>query len=359
VRLVTVGEVGESPGVDIRTRPLPTHPIAAVRAAWGFLKDIHSFAPDLLHLHYAGGKLATMATLAGVRPLVVSVMGGDVLPEQHEGGLSALERRATRRVLDEADLILVKSHALLSVLPAFGDAAAKAEVVRWGVDPERFRRDLEAGRAMRERLGVGPEDRVVLSPRPLRPLYNVHLVVDAMASVLRRVPAALLVVTEYGADPVYRAALEGRASELGIGKRVRFVGARSPGEMPALYSLAEVAVSVPFSDGLPQSLFEAMAGGCPVVVGRLPAYDEILDDHTAVRVELASEPITEAIVRVLTDDRLREGLRARARDRVVQRACLPAEVARVDALYRAAVSGARPRRRLVPLAVDALSLLVR
>jgi glycosyltransferase involved in cell wall biosynthesis len=56
------------------------------------------------------------------------------------------------------------------------------------------------------------------------------------------------------------------------------VGAIPHEEMPAYYSLAEVAVSVPRSDGLPQSLFEALACGTPSVLGRLAAYEEVVTD---------------------------------------------------------------------------------
>src|SRR6185503_6683622 len=98
-------------------------------AARSFLRDLREFQPDLLHVHYAGGKLGTLAAFSGIRPLVVTVMGGDVQPEQHLGGLPALERRATRRLLQQADLLLVKSEALRGELARFGDFAHKTETV--------------------------------------------------------------------------------------------------------------------------------------------------------------------------------------------------------------------------------------
>jgi glycosyltransferase involved in cell wall biosynthesis len=339
VRFVTVGDVLPSQGIEVRSRPLPRHPIAAARAARRFLADVRGFRPDLLHLHYAGGRLGTLAALAGIRPMVVTVMGGDVLPEQHPGGLSVLERRATRRILEQADLLLVKSEALRPALDAWGGFSAKAEVVRWGVDPARFRRDAAAAERMRSRLALSPRDRVVLSPRALAPLYNVHLLVEAMPAVLASAPEALLLLTEYNFEPAYREALRRRVEALRLGDRVRFAGAVPAADMPGLYSLAEAVASVPSSDGLPQSLFEAMACGAPAVLGRLPAYAEVVsDEESALLVDLSAGAIAGALVRLLGDGDLRARLAARGLERVREVAFLPREVERVEALYREALA---------------------
>lgn len=359
VRLVTVGPAGEAPRVEVKTRPLPSL-LAAPQATLGFLRDVWSFRPDLLHLHYAGGRLGSLALLTGVHPLVVTVMGGEVLPEQHIGGMPAWERRATRRVLGDADVILAKSEALRPAIRAFGGADEKVEVVRWGVDPDVFHRDPEAAARLRGKLGLAPEDRVVLSPRILAPLYNTHLLVAAMPAVLARVPRALLLLTEYAADAGYRAAVAASIERLGLADRVRLIGVRAHEEMPALYSLAEVAVSVPASDGLPQSLFESMACATPVVLGRLPAYGEVVrDGESALVVDLDAAAIAAGLVRVLDDRGLAGRLAEHALQEVRRSAVLPREAARVEALYeRARSRPARPCPRL-PRAVDALSLLLR
>jgi glycosyltransferase involved in cell wall biosynthesis len=335
VRFVTLGEVLPAPGVDVRTRPIPRGLFRAVRAVASFLHDIRSFHPDVLHLNYAGGRLGTLTTLAGVHPLVAAVVGGDVLPEQHPGGLSWPERRATRRILQLADLILVKNETLRRAVSDHGDFTAKIETVRWGVDPAQFRHDAEGAQALRGRLGLAPEDRVVLSPRLLRPLYNIHLIVDAMPAVRARLPRAVLLVTEYNADPAYRRSLEERARGYGLGDRVRFIGRMDHEQMPALYSLAEVVVSVPASDGLPQSLFEAMACEVPVVLGRLPSYGEIVvDGESALLTDFDPGTVAAAVLRLLGDPALARSLASSALEQVQRMALMPREVERVEGLYR-------------------------
>jgi glycosyltransferase involved in cell wall biosynthesis len=360
VRLVTLGPVLPSAGIEVRTRPIPETLPQAVRAARGFLDDIRSFEPDLLHVHYAGGKLGTLAAFSGVRPLVVTVMGGDVQPEQHLEGHARLERRATRRLLEQADLLLAKSEALLRELENFGDFGAKTEVVRWGIDVARFRRDPTAGRAWRARLGLQADDRVVLSPRLLRPLYNVHLLIEAWPGVLQRVPTAVLLVSEHRALPDYKAQLEQRARSLGIAEGVRFIGAIDYADMPGLLSACDLSVSVPSSDGLPQSLFEALASETPTVLGRLDAYAEAVTDgtHTLLS-DIEPEALAQAIAKVLGDRQLAASLSRAGLARVGTIASLPYEAERVEGFYRRVLD--QPRRRTPAMArwLDAATLLLR
>lgn len=359
VRLVTLGSALPAPGVDVRTRPLPSGPVAAVAAARGFLRDVRSFLPDLLHLHYAGGKLGTMALLSGVRPLVVTVMGGDVLPEQHPGGLSRLERRATRRVLENADLVLIKSEALRSALPRWGAIRARIEVVRWGVDPARFHRDAEGAARLRARFGLDDRE-AILSPRMLDPRYNIHLIVDALPHVLARRPRACLLLTEYGAVGTYRSRLEGRIAELGVGHNVRFVGQLPHEQMPALLSLADVVVSIPSSDGLPQSLFEAMACETPVILGPLPGYAEaVTHGEQALRVDLEPNEVAAAMLRLLEDRGFARSLADRGLARVREVAFLPREMERVGRLYEEALEAPRSRDSFGARVLDAASLFLR
>ena len=120
--------------------------------------------------------------------------------------------------------------------------------------------------------------KVVLSPKILIPFYNIHVLVEAMAKVVARESRAHLVLTEYGADPLYRSALLERLEALGLGHAVTLVGHVAHSEMPTMYALADVAVGIPNSDGLPQTLLEAMACGVPSVIGPLDRYSEIVRD---------------------------------------------------------------------------------
>jgi glycosyltransferase involved in cell wall biosynthesis len=262
-------------------------------------------------------------------------------------------------VLEEADLILLRSEALRPALAHFGALRARVETVRWGVDPARFQRHTADGEAMRRRLELSARDRVLLSPRNLTADSNGTLMIEAMPRVLRAVPHALLLFAEGQADPAYRDGLIGRSLDLGLGDRVRFLGRVEHADMPALYSLAEAVVNIPSADGLTQSLFEAMACEAPLLLGRLPAYAEVVADGDSVlMVDFTADAVAAGMVRLLSDRVVRTWLAGRALARVREVALLPRDAERVEGYYRQLVAS-RSRRRSRSRTLDALSLFVR
>ena len=359
VRLVTLGPVLPHEGIEVRTRPLPTTPIEGLRAFLSFQRDLRDFHPDLLHVHYAGGRLGSLALASGIKPLVVTVMGGDVQPEQHMGRAGALDHRTTIRLLKGADLILAKSTALGHEIARYGDYAAKTETVRWGIETARFTRDAARGDAMRRRLGLG-DGPVLLSPRILRPLYNIHLIVEAMPSILAVRADAVLLISRHREDQEYATKLRQRVSDLGIERSVLFIEPVSYDDMPGLLSTTSVVISVPFSDGLPQTLFESLASQTPIVLGRLGAYEEIVqDDREVLLTDLASPSIAAAVSRLLTEPELARRLQEAGLKRIKETASLKDEARRVDFMYRKILAKPRRSSPLVPRILDAMSLAFR
>jgi glycosyltransferase involved in cell wall biosynthesis len=359
VRLVTLGPVLEHRGLEVRTRPLPTNPIAGVRAFMSFQRDLRDFEPDLLHVHYAGGRLGSLALASGIRPLVVTVMGGDVQPEQHMGAATSLDHRTTARLLREADLILAKSIALRADIARYGDFASKTETVRWGIETARFKRDRAVGESTRRRLGL-PDGTLLLSPRILRPLYNIHLIVDAMPAILAARPDAVLLVSRHREDPEYAARLRRRVSELGIDRQVRFIEPIGYDDMPGVLSATAVVVSVPFSDGLPQTLFESLASETPIVMGRLSAYEEIVENGREVLLAgLDANSIASAVSRLLTETGFADRLVKNGLRRILEQASLPDEARRVESFYRRILARPRTASPFGPRILDAASLAFR
>jgi glycosyltransferase involved in cell wall biosynthesis len=269
------------------------------------------------------------------------VMGGDVLFDE-QGSPTRMGKWLTLHLLRAADYITSKSHHLTSVLDRLGGFAAKTERIVWGVSLAQFRR-VDHGE-LRARLGLAPGDRVILSPKILQPLYRVHLIVEAMPIVLAACPEALLLVTEYAADAQYKAAIAARIVSLGLGERIRFCGEVRYAEMPKYYSLAELAVAVPSSDGLPQTLLEAMACETPNVLSGLERYEEVVSHETsAYFVEATPSDVAAGILNLLQDDALRTGIAGNALRIVKEIGNLDDQAARVEARYRALATSTRPR----------------
>jgi glycosyltransferase involved in cell wall biosynthesis len=139
--------------------------------------------------------------------------------------------------------------------------AGRLRVIPNAVDLDRFRpADRAAARAALE-LPAGP---LLACAARLEPVKGVDVLIDALT---RLPPAVTLAVAGEGSAAT---ALAAQAARVAPG-RVRFLGRIEA--MPALYAAADLTVLPSRAEGLPLSLLEAQAAGCPVVataVGGVP-----------------------------------------------------------------------------------------
>ena len=75
-----------------------------------------------------------------------------------------------------------------------------------------------------------------------------------------------------------------------------------------LYAISFVTISIPKTDGLPQTIFESFAAGCPVISGDLKTYDGILDhEHSGLRLPgKSAQELSDAIFRIFSEKTLKE-----------------------------------------------------
>ena len=307
-----------------------------------FLRVVRACRPDVVHIHFATNRYGWFASLLGTRPLVVTVMGTDVAPFEERDHPETIGDWLTMRLFRDADYITPPSYFLVDVVNRLGDFRAKTERIIWGIPLDKFARTDASG--LRRRLGIAPTARVIVSPKTLRPLYRIHLLVDAMAIVRRSCPDAVLVMSEYVPDEEYRDEIVRRIDELDLARQAVFSGPVEEPEMPAFYSMADVSIAIPPRDGMPLALFESLACGTPQILSRLPRYEEIVQhEESAYFVDPDPESIAAGIVRLLEDETLRSRIVQQGRRVVEEQADLDEQVARVDKRLRELANRTRPR----------------
>jgi phosphatidylinositol alpha-1,6-mannosyltransferase len=156
---------------------------------------------------------------------------------------------------------------------------ARVRVIRLGADPGRFRPDGAA-------LDLGP-GRWLLTVARLVP----HKGVDtALAALAQLGPGARDVRYAIAGEGPDRPRLERLAAELGVAERVRFLGAVSEADLPALYRAATIYLGLsreegPQGEGFGLALAEAAASGRPVVAARSGGVaDAVLEGASAILV---------------------------------------------------------------------------
>lgn len=280
--------------------------------AWATRRLVRRHRPQVIHAHWLVPQGFTMALLrlfGHTPPFLVTSHGADLFSLRGRL-MNALKRRVARA----SAAMTVVSSAMREEAVHIGMQPPRLEVLPMGVDFQaRFVPDATEARRTDQLLFVGR----------LVPKKGLTHLLDALPLVLARRPAVRLAIVGFGPEA---ALLREQTQRLGLESKVEFLGAMPQAELPKLYRSASLFVA-PFvrdaagdQEGLPVALMEAVACGCPVVVGDVPGIRDILGKAAAavcVKPE-DSAALAAAILAALDDP---AGAQARAlqlRQNVVQ-----------------------------------------
>jgi phosphatidylinositol alpha-1,6-mannosyltransferase len=144
---------------------------------------------------------------------------------------------------------------------------------------------------------------------------NIDLVIQAMPALLRKVPDAFYVVVGDGED---RSRLEQIARQASVAERVFFVGRVSDAHLPAYYQNSDLFVLPSTKEGFGIVFLEAMYYGKACIGAHAGGIPEVIQDgHTGLLVDVATpEHLAQAMIRVLSDNKVRCEFGCRGRERL-------------------------------------------
>lgn len=302
----------------------------AKRRRW-VLYHTAKIQPDIVHTLWLGERAFDMF-LAGVHPMGVTLWGSDIRKMNETPRLKSLKMQIALR---NADLVTADSHELLEISQEKGAKAGKCHLIGVpGIDVTNFSNPKRDGELFKD-FGIPDGAKVILSCRAVQPLYQTHNIVDAFQHVYQEIPDAFLLIINYNSLPEYLTRIKEQISQSGLEKNILIVDMVSYQQMPELYAGSRVMVSIPQTDGMPQSVYEAMAAGCPVVVSDLSTYNGVVEHNkTGLRVP-GDQPvqIAKAILRVLKENELCHNLIAQGRALMQERGDIFQEMSKMEQLY--------------------------
>jgi len=285
--------------------------------------------PDVLHTHSWGTLFEGLvaARLASV-PFVV------------HGEHGTLEARrfnllAQRWGWMRADRLLSVSSRLADRMAAqVGVARARICVIRNGIDTNRFNPAARA--AARQQLAIASDDVVIGTVGRLVPVKDQSMLLRAAAELKRRTRQFRLLLA---GDGPLRDALQEQAHALGIQNEVSFLGERR--DVEVVLAACDVFVLSSLSEGLSNTILEAMSTGLPVVATRVGGADELVDDgRTGVLVPPAQpDALATALASLIDDPAARRTMGAAGRLRAEREFSIARMAADYEALYATVAGG--------------------
>jgi glycosyltransferase involved in cell wall biosynthesis len=330
-------------GTDAGLGVHPTRTPRAVAALTGdgltLLRHARRHGVALIHANSVRAALAcAVARRLGGPPLAVHVH--DIL------GTDRISSAVRAVVNSTADVVLANSECVRATVERPGGPAVV--VVDNPVDVACFDPGRADGARMRRELGLDDQQPALVIVGQITPWKGQETAIRALAQLPERFSTTRLLIV--GA-PVFAAAgtsydnlaylnrLRELVSELGVGDRVIFLGARS--DVPDVLAAATLALVPSWVEPFGRVVIEAMAMGVPVVATERGGPAEILAGEAGGVLVPPRDAAawSHAIERLLDDRDERTRLGATGRRRALARYTLDRFVSRVLAAYAVGVGG--------------------
>jgi glycosyltransferase involved in cell wall biosynthesis len=272
---------------------------------------------DIFHAHWVipAGPIAAIAAKLVGKPLIISLHGSDLFfASKHR-----LLKPIAQACFGQATAVTACSPQLREGALALGAAPERTELILWGADPQLFmdNQGVDSER-LRQQLNILPGSPIILNLGRLVEKKGVEFLVQAMPAVCRQHPSAVLIIAGDGPE---RPRLAEIANRLGIATHVRFVGNVPWPQVAGYLQISDLFVVPSIEDGsgnldgLPTTIFEAMAAGVPVVASNVAGIPlAVLHGQTGLLVEQRQpDRLAEAINALLTEPSRRQQMGCTAR----------------------------------------------
>lgn len=219
---------------------------------------LRELKPDMVVL-YQLNLTAFVVALAKKRsiPALAVAIGSDVLLMPKRGFVF---RAMLRYILKSSDAFNAVCPYLVEQMRQYAPKNAKIVLANLGI----------------ELVKPSEKENIVYSNRLHSPLYRIDDIIRAFANFVSKSEYASwrLVVAADGREEE----LLSLAKELKIESKVSFVGWLSPEKNKEYYAKSKIYISIPCSDGLPNSLMEALSAECLAIVSDLPSYKGLIEN---------------------------------------------------------------------------------
>lgn len=242
-----------------------------------------------------------------------------------------LNERLDRLLVHYADLVVGVSQAQSEKVKHSGVPEAKVVTIRNAIDRSRFERQDPIGRDALAALVAAPVKHIVGFAGRLSPEKGPDIFVRAAIEMLRHRDDVGFVL--FGDGPM-KAEIVSLISQAGAVGHVTLAGFQT--DLDRLMPNLDVLALTSYTEGLPNSVLEAMASCVPVVATSVGGVPEVISDGENGILVTPGDPtaVVEGLQRLLSDASLRSKITAAGLRRIEQEFTFEAQALRYESLIR-------------------------
>jgi glycosyltransferase involved in cell wall biosynthesis len=246
--------------------------LAKLRLIWQTVK------PDLVHVHWVDQR-AFLCAQARLHPLILTCWGADINSHFEKPITESRHRSQTVQALSAADHITADADEVLERCQMLVGHSVPTSIFYFGINFNKFKSGYQAERLdWRKKYNIADDVPVFLSVRrPIRQMGHDYIL-RAFAEFVKtgNSQAVIVFVRFLSQNSEYEDELNQLAFEYGIQENIIWVDGVEYDKLPLLYAAIDYVINYPIHDGLPVSLFEAVACKKPILTANLMAYADVL-----------------------------------------------------------------------------------
>lgn len=286
--------------------------------------------PKILHA-LGAGSAGWLGMASGFHPFIVTALGSDLLllPKK-----SNVQKYLTLRALNDADHVICVSEHIARKATQYGIRSDKIDIIRSSIDTDIFNPKTNS-KAIRSKHHLGPGP-IVVSIRAMNYIYNPITIAYAIPKVLKIIPDSQFLIFTYNCDEDLLHHFKSIINQMNVDHAITYIDPISDdNEIAEYFRSANVAISVPSSDGNPVSVLESMACGAALVLSDLPSLHEWAEnEQEALFVPVGDvDSLSNAIVRLLSNTQLRKKIATNAATKIRQHADMNVWMPQIEDIY--------------------------
>lgn len=293
-------------------------------------KFINRVKPDIVHAHYISS-YGLLGSLTEFHPYIISVWGSDIFYVPQKGWL---QKKLIKYSLKKADKILSTSNFMAEQIRGY--THKPVITTPFGIDVNVFKPVQQDSFFM-------PGDIVVGTTKALEEKYGNEYLIRAFRLVKNRLPSVSLklLIVGGGSQENY---LKHLVEELKLDNDTIFTGIVPHNEIQKYYNVMDIYAALSTeNESFGVSVLESMACETPVVVSDVGGFTElVLNEETGlITARKSTADIAEAILKLITDNKLREKLGRNGRDLVLSKYKWEESVRLMLQIYRQTLDDSR------------------